>query len=116
PIADALFRKADLPKRLIPGTIALGAFTFTMSALPGTPAIQNAIPMPFFGTSAFAAPGLGVMTGVIMLVLGMLWLQYRSRVLAAEGYAGVAQPPFEPTKELREQAAGTGFDLMEVPV
>ena len=116
PIADALFRKAGLPKRLIPGTIALGAFTFTMSALPGTPAIQNAIPMPFFGTSAFAAPGLGVMTGMIMLVLGMLWLQYRSRALASEGYAGVEQPPFHPTRELREQSAGAGFDLMEVPV
>jgi H+/gluconate symporter-like permease len=59
PIAAALFRSADIPKRLIPGTIALGAFTFTMSALPGTPAIQNAIPMPFFGTTAFAAPGWG---------------------------------------------------------
>ncbi len=116
PIADALFKKADLPKRLIPGTIALGAFTFTMSALPGTPAIQNAIPMPFFGTSAFAAPGLGIMTGVIMLVLGMLWLQYRSRALAAEGYAGIDEPPFVPTRELRERSAGEGFDLMEVPV
>ena len=116
PIANALFKKADLPKRLIPGTIALGAFTFTMSALPGTPAIQNAIPMPFFGTSAFAAPGLGIMTGIIMLVLGMLWLQYRARALAAEGYAGIDAPPFVPTKELREKSAGEGFDLMEVPV
>ena len=116
PIANALFKKADLPKRLIPGTIALGAFTFTMSALPGTPAIQNAIPMPFFGTSAFAAPGLGIMTGIIMLVLGMLWLQYRSRALAVEGYAGIDGPPFVPNKELREKSAGEGFDLMEVPV
>jgi H+/gluconate symporter-like permease len=116
PIANALFKKADLPKRLIPGTIALGAFTFTMSALPGTPAIQNAIPMPFFGTSAFAAPGLGIMTGIIMLVLGMLWLQYRARALAAEGYAGPDGVPFVPTKELRERSAGEGFDLMEVPV
>ncbi len=116
PIANALFKKAALPKRLIPGTIALGAFTFTMSALPGTPAIQNAIPMPFFGTSAFAAPGLGIMTGIIMLVLGMLWLQYRARALAAEGYAGPDGAPFVPTKDLRERSAGEGFDLMEVPV
>ena len=116
PIANALFKKADLPKRLIPGTIALGAFTFTMSALPGTPAIQNAIPMPFFGTSAFAAPGLGIMTGIIMLVSGMLWLQYRARALAAEGYAGPDGAAFVPTKELRERSAGEGFDLMEVPV
>ena len=59
PIAANLFREADIPKRLIPATIALGAFTFTMTALPGTPAIQNAIPMPFFGTTPFAAPGNG---------------------------------------------------------
>ncbi|MCC6006100.1 MAG: GntP family permease, partial [Rhodobacteraceae bacterium] len=49
PIASALFREADLPRVLIPASIALGAFTFTMTALPGTPAIQNAIPMPYFG-------------------------------------------------------------------
>src|SRR5690606_9944491 len=73
PIAAALFRHANVPKRLIPGTIALGAFTFTMTALPGTPAIQNAIPMPYFGTTPFAAPGLGLIGGVVMLVLGTLW-------------------------------------------
>ena len=56
PIANALFRRADIPKRLLPAAIALGSFTFTMTAFPGTPAIQNAIPMPFFGTNVFAAP------------------------------------------------------------
>ena len=81
PIASALFREADLPKVLIPATIALGAFTFTMTALPGTPAIQNAIPMPYFGTTPFAAPGLGLITGALMLGLGWGWLQYRARVL-----------------------------------
>jgi H+/gluconate symporter-like permease len=39
----------------MPAAMALGTSTFTMSALPGTPAIQNAIPMPFFGTTPFAA-------------------------------------------------------------
>ena len=81
PIASALFREADLPKRLIPATIALGAFTFTMTALPGTPAIQNAIPMPYFGTTPFAAPGLGLITGALMLGLGWAWLERRARVL-----------------------------------
>ncbi len=81
PIAAHLFREADLPKVLIPATIALGAFTFTMTALPGTPAIQNAIPMPYFGTTPFAAPGLGVLTGLFMLAFGWLWLERRARVL-----------------------------------
>jgi H+/gluconate symporter-like permease len=60
PVADALFRQAAVPS-LIPPAIALGAFTFTMTALPGTPAIQNAIPMAYFGTTLFAAPGLGAL-------------------------------------------------------
>ena len=59
PMARELFRAADIPQRLMPAAIALGTSTFTMSAMPGTPAIQNTIPMPFFGTTPFAAPGLG---------------------------------------------------------
>ena len=51
-----MFRRGDIPKRLMPGTIALGAFTFTMDALPGSPQIQNMIPTTFFGTDAWAAP------------------------------------------------------------
>ena len=116
PIAAALFRQANIPKRLIPATIALGAFTFTMTALPGTPSIQNAIPMPFFGTSPFAAPGLGVITALVMFTLGMLWLQHRSRKLAHEGYGDHPDAEFTPNRELREKAAGEGFDLMELPV
>lgn len=94
PIAAALFRQADLPKRLIPGTIALGAFTFTMTALPGTPAIQNAIPMPYFGTTPFAAPGLGLIGGAVMLVLGTLWLVRRAATATArgEGYGEHDEP------------------------
>jgi len=116
PIAASLFRQADLPKRLIPGTIALGAFTFTMTALPGTPAIQNAIPMPYFGTSAFAAPGLGILTGIVMLVLGQLWLNYRVKQArtAGEGYGEHPDDVPIVDKTLREKSAGEGFDLMEV--
>ena len=117
PIAAALFRQANLPKRLIPGTIALGAFTFTMTALPGTPAIQNAIPMPYFGTSPFAAPGLGILTGLMMLVLGQAWLSHRARRAraAGEGYGDHTDEPPPIDKALREHASGEGFDLMEVP-
>ncbi|MFN0179541.1 MAG: GntP family permease [Gemmatimonadales bacterium] len=85
PLGVALFRRADVPKRLIPGALVLGAATFTMSAFPGTPAIQNAIPMPFFGTDTFAAPGLGTIAGIVMFVLGALWLTRRGRAAAAAG-------------------------------
>jgi H+/gluconate symporter-like permease len=88
PFAAELFRQADIPKRLIPGTIALGAFTFTMDALPGTPQIQNIIPAGFFGTDTWAAPVLGTLGGVFILALGMSYLEWRRRVArrAGEGY------------------------------
>ncbi|MEO0914740.1 MAG: GntP family permease, partial [Pseudomonadota bacterium] len=85
PVAANLFRAADVPKRLLPATIALGAFTFTMTALPGTPAIQNAIPMPYFGTTPFAAPGLGIIAAVIMALGGMAWLLHRQRRAHRQG-------------------------------
>ena len=92
PMAQALFRAADIPRRLMPAAIALGTSTFTMTAFPGTPAIQNAIPMPFFGTTPFAAPGLGIIASAIMLGLGLWWLA-RSEAAArraGEGYGGGA--------------------------
>lgn len=88
PIANTLFKEANTPKRLIPGAIALGSFTFTMTALPGTPSIQNAIPMPFYGTNLFAAPGLGIIGATIMFFGGLFWLLRRSKKaqLNGEGY------------------------------
>ena len=88
PIAKDLFKAADIPKRLIPAAIALGSFTFTMTALPGTPAIQNAIPIPYYNTNVFAAPVLGIIGGTIMFIGGWLWLQTRARKAnaAGEGY------------------------------
>src|SRR5215475_6748888 len=93
PMAEALFRVAAIPRRLMPAAIALGTSTFTMSALPGTPAIQNAIPMPFFGTTPFAAPGLGVMAAAIMLAFGMWWLRRAeaSARTSGEGYGSEAE-------------------------
>ena len=85
PIGAALFKKADIPKRLLPGSIALGAFTFTMTAIPGTPQIQNAIPMKFFETDLFAAPILGIVATLIMLFGGMFWLNSRAKKAKANG-------------------------------
>ena len=99
PFAAELFRQGNIPKRLIPGTIALGAFTFTMDALPGTPQIQNIIPTTFFGTDTWAAPVLGTLGGVFILILGLSYLESRRRVAfkAGEGYGDAATLLNEPT-------------------
>jgi len=85
PFAAEMFRQGNIPKHLIPGTIALGAFTFTMDSLPGTPQIQNIIPTTFFNTTSLAAPVLGTIGGVYILIVGILYLNWRRKVCAAAG-------------------------------
>lgn len=85
PLALELFRAANITRRLIPGSIALGSFTFTMTAIPGTPQIQNLIPMDYFGTPATAAPIMGITAAVLMLILGLSWLHWRERKFTARG-------------------------------
>lgn len=93
PFAVQLFKKADIPKRLMPATIALGAFTFTMDALPGTPQIQNVIPTTFFGTDIYAAPILGIIGAIFVLFVGLAYLELRKRQAkrVGEGYYGFAE-------------------------
>jgi H+/gluconate symporter-like permease len=119
PMAQALFRAADIPNRLVPVAVLLGTATFTMSALPGTPAIQNAIPMPFFGTTPFAAPGLGIIAAVIMLGFGLWWLARAATAArrAGEGF-GAGHAAAEAAAEdpmVRERATtASTFDPAEM--
>jgi H+/gluconate symporter-like permease len=117
PMAKEMFKVADIPRRLMPATIGLGAFTFTMSAMPGTPSVNNAIPMAYFGTTAFAAPGLGIIASIIIMVLGMWWLRRAEAAArnAGEGYG--AGPEVSPTVDetVRVQATAAGdFDPAEL--
>lgn len=119
PMAQALFRAAGIPLRLMPATIALGTSTFTMSALPGTPAVQNTIPMPFFGTTPFAAPGLGVLASAIMLGFGLWWLTRAAAraQTAGEGFGGaiVQTERLSSDEFLRERATlAQDFDPAEI--
>ena len=120
PMALNLFRSANIPRRLMPATIVLGTSTFTMSALPGTPSIQNAIPMPFFGTSPFAAPGLGVVASMIMLGFGLWWLGHVAEAArqGGEGFgdgALVSSAQVANDENLRERATmAHEFDPAEI--
>ena len=120
PMAQELFRAAGIPRRLMPAAIVLGTSTLTMSALPGTPSIQNAIPMPFFGTTPFAAPGLGLLASLIMLGLGMWWLNREEAKARAsgEGFGDGTPMPTErlaADEVLRERATtAREFDPAEI--
>jgi H+/gluconate symporter-like permease len=123
-MAQALFQEANIPRRLMPPAIALGTSTFTMSALPGTPAIQNAIPMPFFGTTPFAAPGLGVIASLVMAGFGLWWLGRQEARARALGEGFTTQAAEHPVPEIgaahdtglvRERATvSQSFDPVEI--
>ncbi|MBN9007198.1 MAG: GntP family permease [Rhizobiales bacterium] len=120
PMAQELFRSANIPRRLMPAAIVLGTSTFTMSALPGTPSIQNAIPMPFFGTTPFAAPGLGILASLIMVGFGLWWLNREEKRARkrSEGFGVGAPMPTDrlaTDEKLRERATtAREFDPAEI--
>jgi H+/gluconate symporter-like permease len=120
PMARELFRGAGIPRRLMPAAIVLGTSTFTMSALPGTPSIQNAIPMPFFGTTPFAAPGLGILASLIMLGFGLWWLNREEAIARRNGESFGEDAPMSSgspvtDEDLRGRAATAHeFDTAEI--
>ena len=116
PIAASLFARAGNAKRFIPATIALGSFTFTMTALPGTPAIQNAIPAPFFGTDAFAAPGLGLIAAVIMFGGGIAWLNLRIRRAADAGHGYGAEDEYVDAPEIETNLSLRAVVVAMLPI
>lgn len=74
PMAISLFKQADLPRRFIPATLALGSVTFTMTSA-GSPEIQNWIPIPFLGTNHIAGWEVSLIVAAFMAVFGYWWLK-----------------------------------------
>ncbi|OJH79729.1 MAG: transporter [Stenotrophomonas maltophilia] len=114
PFAAEMFRQSDIPKRLIPATLGVGGFSFTMDALPGTPQIQNIIPTTFFGTDTWAAPVLGTLGSVFVLAVGMAYLEWRRRaaVRSGEGYGDPAALVNEPAPFAGTHLAHAGIAVL----
>ncbi|WP_256081878.1 GntP family permease [Massilia sp. YIM B04103] len=115
PFAAELYRQSNIPKRLMPGAIALGAFSFTMDTLPGTPQIQNIIPTTFFQTTGWAAPWLGVSGAVMTVAVGLFYLEWRRRAAMAkgEGY-GADSAAAQESKDARKDANNLPHPLLSI--
>ena len=88
PFGAYVFRRADIPKRLLPAALWMGIFSFAEVSLPGTPQIQNIIPSSYFQTSTWAGPGIGIFASILFLAIGWGWVSFRAKRLqaAGEGY------------------------------
>ncbi len=92
PMGYAIYREADLPRTLLPGAIAFGAFGITMTCIPGTPQIQNIIPTSYYGTTAAAAPVMGLIAAALVAVPGYFYLEWRAKKARAQGLHFVEDP------------------------
>lgn len=85
PLGLELIRTANIPKRLLCGAFILGAGTFTMTALPGTPSIHNIISASALNTDLFAGGWLGIIASILMVTMGMWYLERARKNAALNG-------------------------------
>ena len=100
PIAISLFKEADLPRNMLPGTIGFGSITFAMTC-PGTPQIQNIIPSQTLGTTTMSGAVVGIIAGIFMFIVGYIWLNSMIKKEVAKGGHFVAKEG-EQTVQLSE--------------
>lgn len=84
PMALSLFREADLPRRFIPGALAFGSVTFTMTSA-GSPEIQNWIPTKYLGTTPYAGWQVSLIVALVMACFGYWWLNRMLAKAKAQG-------------------------------
>jgi H+/gluconate symporter-like permease len=98
-LAVHLFREADIPRRFIPAAFAFGSVTFTMTSA-GSPEIQNLIPMPFLGTTAYAAWEVSLVVAILMAVSGQICLNWMVKRAVARGERFEARETDDPAPDL----------------
>ncbi|HEL1048988.1 TPA: GntP family permease, partial [Streptococcus equi subsp. zooepidemicus] len=101
PLARSLFKKMDLAWNLIQVPLWLGIATFTMTILPGTPAIQNVIPIQYLNTSLTAALVPSILGSVGCIAFGLFYMKrcLTKSLEVGENYATYTSQTNEDTTE-----------------
>lgn len=109
PIARPLYKRLDIPWPLFIASLYFGMGTFTMTMIPGTPQIQNIIPAQYLGTSLSAAPVVGLISAVVVIVFDSWWLHYEVRRYEKLGLG------YEETKGRAEEFSIKEVDIAALP-
>ncbi len=108
-IGRELFQEQNIPWKMY-GCVCLGSGAYTLTCVPGTPSINNSIPIPFFGTTPMAAPVISIIGTLFMLIVGLLYIKWEMNRCRKSGEG------FLPTGEgiLKDQLdkGDKGFDEM----
>lgn len=85
PLSRPLFKELNINWALFPIPVFMGASTYTMTTLPGTPSIQNVIPTKVLGTSLTAAPLISLAASLVLLLFGLFYMAYCLKKSLANG-------------------------------
>ncbi|HFU4202524.1 TPA: GntP family permease [Streptococcus suis] len=85
PLSRPLFKELNINWALFPIPVFMGASTYTMTSLPGTPSIQNVIPTKVLGTSLTAAPILSLAASLTLFIFGVAYMSYALKKSLANG-------------------------------
>lgn len=83
-IARQLFKRVDVPWKFF-AFVIIGGGTFTIGMMPGSPQLTNLIGMEYFGTSATAAPVLGILCSIFSLILSVIFVRHEVNKAQKQG-------------------------------
>lgn len=101
PMTLSLFKQADIPRRFIPATLALGSVTFTMTSA-GSPEIQNWIPISYLNTTPYAGWEVSLVVSIVMATFGFWWLKRMMSKAMEKGERFVAKE-FDKINEVNDR-------------
>ncbi len=108
PIALNMFKKADLPRHLVPAVIAAGSFT-AVNIGPGSPSVVNNIPVKYLNTSATVLPVYSAILAASFFAMATaycMWQEKRSRKKNEHFSADEATLKMMAEYELKEHGNG----------
>lgn len=73
PIFLNVWKEADLPRRLIPGAIFASVASYSAGFFPGSASTINMMTINYLGTEPYAEPVIGIISGMVVLVLVLLY-------------------------------------------
>lgn len=85
PLAKPLFKKMNLKWNLVTIPVFAGMATFTLSMLPGTPAASNYIPSNALKTPLTAAPAIGIVTTLVVIVYILIYMKHALKKSLSKG-------------------------------
>lgn len=100
PIAKPLFKEMNIPWHLFTGAFFFGIATFTMTMLPGSPSVQNIIPTKYLGTTTTAAPIVGIVATITIILFSCFYLKRQLAKSEARGetYENMKNPDKQDSK------------------